>query len=192
MKKGLFSTFERRMIMKKCNLFAVLFTCLSLFSCKEVREPLPAFDGLTSEETTFIRDSYLKKYPDDPDLKPCTYEIIRNHGDFNNCYFVEFKCYDPNPYDCFTVDEPYGHYAHWYINETIIETAIYKNCGGSGLLLTLCSKEGEIYDPQEAYDNGILTDDDVTELAKTEKYVDLYQKELKEKLDAYLENDSKV
>lgn len=160
--------------------------CSSLFSCSEPLKPIDALNGLTSEEATFIRDSYLKAHPDNPNYQ-CDYSLVRNYGLFNDNYFVCIKSelINSTHYSCPDVYEPYGHYSNWFINGKIIETIITFYCSSS-YVLTFCTKEGETYLPQEAYDNGLITDEDVKQLVNQKKYVDLYQKEEKEKLEAYL------
>ena len=159
----------------KHKFLSILMSSLALFSCNansssilhyypepEVMADHPAIGNLTSKQATFIRDSYYEKcvksvlqerYGEHySDTFVMWYTITKDFGIFHDNYLVSFATEQPD------ID----------VTDAIVDVEISGiivcqfPCGGNWLCL--CTQDGDIYNPQKAYDNGLLNDEDVNTL----------------------------
>ncbi len=159
----------------KHKFLSILMSSLALFSCNtnsssvldyypapEVITDHPAIGNLTSKQATFIRDSYYEKcqktflqerYGEHySDTFVMWYIITKDFGVFHENYLVSFETEQPDV----------------FVSDAIVDVKINENVvaefPNGGYWMILCTQEGDIYDPQEAYDNGLLNDEDVNTL----------------------------
>ncbi len=176
----------------KHKFLSILMSSMALFSCNtntsaifdfypepEVMADHPAIGNLTSKQATFIRDSYYEKYG-----KPFLQEEYGEHysDTFVMWYAItkDFGIFHENYLVSFTSHEPLRMVTDAYLDILINDIPVAEFPSG-GYWMILCTQDGDICDPQEAYDNGLLNDEDVNTL---------HQKFLEERFD-YHEEESK-
>ena len=159
----------------KHKFLSILMSSLALFSCNansssildyypepEVMADHPAIGNLTSKQATFIRDSYYEKCKKSflqerygehySDTFVMWYTITKDFGIFHENYLVSFETAQPD-IDVTTA-----------IVDVEINEIVVAEFPGGGYWLCLCTQDGDIYNPQKAYDNGLLNDEDVNTL----------------------------
>ena len=159
----------------KHKFLSILMSSLALFSCNtnsssfldyypepEVMADHPAVGNLTSKQATFIRDSYYEKYgkiylqerygEHYSDTFVMWYTITKDFGIFHENYLVSFTSHEP-------LRKVTAACLDILIND--IPIAEFPN---GGYWMILFTQDGDIYNPQKAYDNGLLNDEDVNTL----------------------------
>ena len=157
----------------KHKFLSILMSSLALFSCNantsaifdfypepEVMADHPAVGNLTSKQATFIRDSYYEKCEKSflqeeygehySDTFVMWYTITKDFGVFHDNYLVSMLDH---------IGMGFAVMVYVTINHLVIA-----EFPSTADWMILCTQDGDIYNPQEAYDNGLLNDEDVNTL----------------------------
>ena len=134
-----------------------------LASCGKVVEEHPSIGGLSAEQATFIRTSYYENYKaiyKEVDVDYVNHlSIVRDYGVYKDSYLVAIHNTNHNVIIADVI--PYKVFVKGYCLDVFLNASYF---------MIVCTFEGTIYSPTEAYEKEILTTQDLETIASMDDY----------------------